>query len=73
MNSSENQVASSPLSVSAGFGPEFLPTNAAPVSRELAPLDCKRPDQPGQAHLSDSIRDISDAERAFYDEIRDNR
>lgn len=26
--------------------------NAAPAPRELAPLDCKRPDQPGQAQLS---------------------
>ena len=30
----------------------FCSKNAAPASRELAPLGCKRPDQPGQAPLS---------------------
>ena len=31
---------------------KLLLKNAAPASRELALLDCKRPDQPGQAQLS---------------------
>lgn len=41
------------------YNKRILTQNAAPASRELAPLDCKRPDQPGQVQLSSPNTKVS--------------